>query len=336
MREIKYRRFKITPVIVICLLSMVLLCGMRISAVASEQDHFRKYNYPADGFEISFPSKPIEFRTPYKIGSGYSKSYQGVLANPLSQYSVFLQHSSDKVFSDDSIDAYFDGHIRSLMSDSNNTVVTYKKRTNLLGFPAAEYQFADTMEGNSVIVRGMILMVDGNHIRLSQFSLPSDLSSEKNFIKFVNSFRLIPIDGPLSSDRFEDKSRGIAFSPPDGWKQGTTEFTQIPVIYTSPAAHTVQIMDSGIATYKCENYKQEVHNYYGIQPSGVLKINGRPVKWIKYLVSTPSVSTRMTSIAYCLDTTRGAVILLCMAPENTFIRSEMIFQKVATSLIVRK
>lgn len=335
MPEIQYRTFKMAPVIVICLLSMVLLCGMRITAVASEQDHLRKYSFPAEGFEILFPSKPSEFRTPIE-GSGYSTSYQAILANPLSQYSVFLQHSPNKVFSDGSINAYFDGHIRGLMSNSNNTEPTYKRRIKLLDFPATEYRFTDLMQGIPVVVRGIVLMVDGNHIRLSQFSTPSCLSSERDFKKFVSSFRLIPIDAFLSSNRFEDKSRGIMFSPPDGWKQDTTEFAQIPVIFTNPAGHTVQIMDSGIAGYKCENYQQEAYTYFGIQSSGALKINGRPAKWIKYPGPTTSAKTRMTCIGYCLETSRGAVILLGMAPENSFIRSEMIFQKVAASLIVRE
>lgn len=336
MREIQNRCFKIIPIIFTCLLSTVLFCGMIMSAVASEQDHFRKYSYPAEGFEISFPSKPLEFRTPHIDGSGYSKSYKAILSNPLSQYSVFIDYSSNKVFSDDAIDGYFDGVIRGLMLMANNTEVTYKKRTKLLGFPAVEYQFSDEMEGIAVVATGIILMIEGNHVRLSQLSLPSDLSSKRDFTKFVSSFRLIPIDSPLSSDRFEDESRGFSFSPPVGWEKGTTKFPQIPVIYTSPTAHTVQMMDSGSAAYTCENYRQEVHDFYGIQSAGIFKINGRPVKWIKSRMSAPSITTHMTSISYCLDTSRGAVILSCMAPENTFVRSELIFQKVAKSLIVRK
>jgi hypothetical protein len=221
-------------VIVICLLSMVLFCGIRISAVASEKDHFRKYSFPADGFEISFPSKPLEFRTPIE-GSDYSTSFQAILANPLSQYAVFLQHSSQKVFSDGSIDAYSDELIRGLISSSNTAKLTYKRRTKLFGFPATEYHYTDIMQKIAVINRGIVLMVDGNHIRLSHFSTLSSLSSEKDFKKFVKSFRLIPIDAHLSSNQFEDKSRGIKFSPPDGWKQDTTDFPQIPVIFTNTA-----------------------------------------------------------------------------------------------------
>jgi len=305
---------KITAIIL-----TIYLCVLSMSARASDPDHFRKYIYPKDGFEVSFPSKPLEFRIESKVDSGYSNTYQAVVVNPISQYAVFVQHSPDRAFSDDLIAAHFDGLIRGLMFGSDNPDQKYANRIRLLGLPALEYQYSHTIQGVPVVGRGIVVMVDGNHIRLSQIYTENEPDADKNFRKFVNSFRLAPIDGPLSTRRFEDKARGIAFFPPDGWRQNTTQFAQIPVIFVN-AGHMVQIIDSSAAGYTCDNYKQEVETYQGIQATGVVEVHARP----------------MTGIHYCLNTSRGAVILNGMAPEETFIRSETIFQKVATSLVVRK
>ncbi len=56
---------KATAVILSICLSLV---GM--AAQAAEPDHFRKYIYPAEGFEAAFPSKPLEFRTENKGNPG--------------------------------------------------------------------------------------------------------------------------------------------------------------------------------------------------------------------------------------------------------------------------
>lgn len=314
----------------------ICFCVLSMSAGASQPDHFRKYIYPTEGFEVSFPSKPLEFRTENKLGSGYSNSYQAVVINPISQYSIFVQHSHDKVFSDESIDAYFNGIVRGLMLGSDNPDLKYTKRTRLIGLSAIEYQYAHTIEGIPVIGRGIVVMVDGNHIRLSQIYTENEMDADKNFKKFVQSFRLTPIDGPLSTRRFDDKSRGIAFSPPDGWKQDTTKFAQIPAIFMSPAGHMLQITDSSTAGYTCNNYKQEIQTLQGIQATGVIEIRGRFMIWIKSTAYNPSAKIRMTSIYYCLNTSRGAVILDGSAPEETFIRSEAIFEKVAKTLVARK
>lgn len=310
-------------------------CIISISAQASEPDHFQKYVYPKDGFEVSFPSKPLKLRAENKGDPGYSNTYQAVVVNPISQYSVFVQHSRDRVFSDESIGAYFYGLVRGLMLTAVNPELKYSRQTRFLSFPAIEYQFTETIEGNPVLVRGIALMVDGNHIRLSQIYTGDDLNADKNFNKFVSSFRLTPIDGPLSTHRFEDKSRDIVFSPPEGWQQDTTEYAQIPAIFANPAGHIVQIIDSGATGYTCDNYKHELQTQ-GIQSSGVIESHGRSLTWMKSAVYNPRTKNRMIGIHYCLNTSRGALILNGLAPEKTFFRSELIFAKVAKSIVARK
>ena len=91
-------------------------------AWSAEPDHFRQYRYPTDGFEVAFPQKPLEFRTDRGPDHGYVNSYQAIVINPVSQYSVFISHSPKRVFEDTAIDAYLEGIVRGLTTASNDAV----------------------------------------------------------------------------------------------------------------------------------------------------------------------------------------------------------------------
>jgi hypothetical protein len=304
---------------------------------SAEPDHFRKYNYPADGFEVMFPQKPVKFRTEYKESKGgYSNSYQAIILNPFSQHSVFVAHLPKRVFEDDSIEAYLDGIVLGLISGSEEALLKYKKRITFLGFPAIEYQYSCKAEGSPLIARGVALMVDGEHTRLSQISVPDNLDAEKYFQRFIDSFRLLPIDKELSKQRFYNRSRGISFTPPDGWQQGKPDFEQVVAIFTDPGGHSIMALDSNTPAYKCDNYKSEMQATQGVQATGNILINGRAVVWLKSTAYNQTAGIRATSVHYCINTTKGAIIIIGAAPEQTFFRSETIFRKSAASVMVRK
>ena len=301
----------------------------------AEPDHFSRYRYPGDGFEAAFPSKPLEFRTNKGPEFGHVNSYQAVLVNPTSQYSVFVNHSPKKVFEDAAIDAYLEGTVRGLMIGSKNAVLKIKRPLRFLGFPAIEYQFSHTIEDMPVMGRGVVFIVDGDHIRLSQIYAPDDQGADVNYQRFTSSFQLAPIDVPLSSERFEDRSRGISFSPPDGWKKGTGKFAQVVAVLSNPAGHSITVLDSGTPAYVCDNYKTEIQTTQGLQATGQITVQGRVIPWLKSTADNVAAKLRMTSIHYCFASTKGAVILIGAAPEETFFRSETIFRKAAASSAVR-
>lgn len=305
-------------------------------AWSAEPDHFRQYRYPADGFEVAFPQKPLEFRTDRGPDHGHVNSYQAVVINPVSQYSVFISHSPKRVFEDAAIDAYLEGVVRGLITASDDAVLKYTRRTKFLGFPSIEYQYIHKIEGVPVIGRGIVLLVDGEHIRLSQIYATNDSNAENNFKKFVGSFRLISIYSALTKQRFDDRARGISFSPPDGWKQGTPKFAQVAAIFANPGGHSITVLDSGTPAYGCDNYKLEMQATQGVQSTGEISAHDRPVTWLKTTAHNPAAGIRMTSVHYCVNTMKGAVIMIGAAPEQTFFRSDVMFRNAATSIMVRK
>jgi len=314
-----------------------IIFGLSVTfAWSAEPDHFRQYRYPDDGFEVAFPQKPLEFRTDRGPDHGHVNSYQAVVVNPVSQYSVFISHSPKRVFEDAAIDAYLEGSVRGLTTASDDAVLKYKRRTTFLGFPAIEYQYTHKIEGVPVIGRGIVLLVDGEHIRLSQIYATNDSNAESNFKKFVGSFRLMSIDRALSKHRFDDRARSISFSPPDGWKQGSPKFAQVAAIFTNPSGHSITVLDSGTPAYVCDNYKREIQATQGVQSTGEISARGRPVTWLKSTAHNPAAGIRMTSVHYCVNTMKGAVIMIGAAPEQTFFRSEVMFRNAATSMEVRK
>jgi|GEM_PF-3857835 len=329
------KKYSIPKTVITLVLGILAISGSLVWP--AEPDHFRKYSFPSDGFEVAFPQKPLKFRTELKgPGGGYSNSYQAVVVNPFSQHSVFVSHLTKRVFEDAAIDAYIDGIVRGLVSSSEQAVLTYTKRIRLLSFPAIEYQFTCRSEGVSVVVRGIVVMVDGEHTRLSQISVPGDPNADKNFRRFVDSFRLLPINVVLSKRRIDDSGRGISFSPPEGWQQGKAKFPQVVGIFSNPGGHSITVLDSGTPAYSCEAYQKELQGTQRIHLTGSFPADGRNVKWLKSTAYNADAGIRMTSIHYCANTTRGAVIMIGAAPEQTFFRSETIFQNVAKSLSLRK
>lgn len=305
-------------------------------AWSAELDHFRQYRYPADGFEVALPQKPLEFRTDRGPDRGHVNSYQAVVINPISQYSVFISHSPKRVFEDAAIKAYLEGIVRGLTTASNEAVLKYTRRTQFLGFSAIEYQYTHKIAGVPVIGRGIVFLVDGEHIRLSQIYATNDSNAENNFKQFISSFRLMPINGALSKHRFDDRIRSISFSPPDGWKRGTPKFAQVAAIFTNPGGHSIAVLDSGSPAYVCDNYKLEIQATQGVQSIGEVMVSGRAITSLKSTAYNSTAGIQMTSVHYCVNTTKGAVVMIGAAPEQTFFRSETIFRNAATSLLVRK
>jgi hypothetical protein len=323
--------------------SIIFIAALAVSSVllifelarADEPNHFSLYSYPRDGFEAAFPSKPLELRTKKGEELGYVNSYQAIMINPMSQYSVFVNHSPNRVFEDASIDAYLDGTIRGLMMGSKDAVLRYKRRTRFLGFPGLKYQYSYSIEGAPFVGHGIVFIVDGDHVRLSQIYAANNSSASTNFQRFINSFKLTPIDAPLNNQRFEDKSRGVAFSPPEGWEKSTPAYPQVVATYSNASGHSITVLISSAPEYLCNDYKREIQTSQGLQETGQTTLRGRSATWLKSTSYVPAARIRMTGIHYCLDTTRGAVILIGAAPEETFFRSETIFRKAVASMELR-
>jgi hypothetical protein len=171
---------------------------------------------------------------------------------------------------------------------------------------------------------------------LSQISVPNNPNADKEFQRFIDSFRLLPIDVALSKQRIDDRGRGIAFSPPVGWQQVKPTFPQEVGSFSNPGGHNITVFDSGAPAYVCESYKRELQGTQGVQTTGELSANGRTLMWLKSTAHNSAAGIRMTGVHYCVNTTKGAVVVIGAAPEQTFFRSETIFRNVAASLSVRK
>jgi hypothetical protein len=309
-----------------------ILCASGV--LAQQQDHFVLYSFPSDGFTAAFPSKPLEFRTPGRDGS-YSTSYQALVPNPPSQYSIFVSHSPKRVFEPESIAAYLNGLVRGLVAASQGGKARLARNTVFHGFPSIEYEYDDVVGGLPVVSHGIALVIDGEHVRLSQIYSRSDSTAQSNFRRFTDSFQLTAIDAPLSATPFADIQHGVSFNPPDGWTLGTARSEQIVAVHLSPAGHSVTILDSAKATYRCDSYQAELESLGETVTMGTLSTGPRQVRWFKATAFNPSAKIRMTHIDYCIESSKGAVVMLGAAPETTFFRSQIIFEKVARSMAMR-
>jgi hypothetical protein len=95
-------------------------------------------------------------------------------------------------------------------------------------------------------------------------------------------------------------------------------------------------LDSGTPGYVCDNYKRELQATQGVQAAGEVSAYGRAVIWLKSTAHNPDAAIRMTSVHYRVNTVGGAIIMVGVAPEQTFFTSETIFRNTAISMAVRK
>lgn len=321
---------------IIMVLFFVLFSIFGRWGICSEPDHFQKYSYPADGFEVLFPQKPLMSMSKHKgPDGGYSNSYQALVVNPFSQYSVFVSHSEKRVFDDAAIKEYLKGIVRGLLIGSEKAKLLSQKEIIFNGFAGIEYRFSSKVEGFPAIAHGIVFLIDGEHIRLSQIVLQKDLNADNDFQRFINSFRLLPIEAPQGEDWFVDSERGISFRPPEGWRKAHAKF---PVVasFSNPGGHSISVLDSGSPGYLSENYMNELQNLQGIESTGTFNLKERTVTWYRSTTFNPGAGIRLSTIHYCIDTTKGAVIMIGSAPEKTFFRSERIFEIACKSLLIRK
>lgn len=295
------------------------------------------YSYPAEGFEVAFPQKPLEFRTKMGSDEGYAISYKAIVVNPIPQYTVLVVHERKRVLKDAVIERYPEGAVRGIMKGLDVAVLEFIRKIKFHGFPAIEYKFTYKIEEAPVVCRGIVLIVDGEPYALSQVFAVGDPDAERNFQRFIGSFRLLPIEGALSKHRFDDLPRNISFSLPEGWERGRPKYARVIAKFSNPAGHSITVLDDDDPSYTCDHYKREAHAMRGVvQGTGETAARGRTLFWLKHTGYNAAAGIRMTSAHYCVDTAKGAVVMVGTAPEQTFFRSEILFRKTALSMEVRK
>ncbi len=296
---------------------------------------WKQYRFDESGFSISLPSKPKSQIQPLSSTEGQLRIYQSdVETYPPAKYTIFSGLPSEKgYYEQDSMNAFLEGSVKGIMQATKNSQLQYKKRIKYNGFPAIEYKFSYLIENFAMIAHGIVFMIDGGHMRLSMMHISDDVNSEKNFKKFTDSFKLIPISY-VKSNSITTDPRGISFYSPDRWVKEPNE-NSYQIANYSNLTRNLQLLVAGDKTYACEQYKKELETVGGLLSSKTVNISGRNFTKLTTFADLPKYKVRLKTVHYCIDSQYGAVALTGTEEESMFSRWEKVFEGTATSIRIQ-
>lgn len=322
----------ICRVAALLLLSAMTVTTSRMSAAA--ESNWTNYTLSEYGFAVDLPSRPEFASLPSPTGDGWLVTYRAVDPVRKHQFSVFVGQPEQRgIFEPASMDAYLDGHLKSMVQVTNSGQIKSSRRTTFLGMPALEYTFTHRVEGRPFVAKGVTFMIDGGHMRLSMWYPADDSRGASEFDRFVKSFKLLPIDYRASPSAFTDP-RGISFSAPARWVQQPTKnpFQAAPY---SNLTRSMVLLFAGNAAYTCRNLQAETQGSGRLIEESQIRLGEKQFTKIVSYEDVPKYSVRLTNVQFCLDTRLGAAVLAGSEEQSMFWRWAAVFEGAAASIRVR-
>lgn len=317
------------------LLALTVFAVTLLSSVcpAAAQQGWKHHTFAEWGIKVALPTKPQRRELPISPLDGTLTQYQSIEdTSPATKYSVFVGAPERQgIFEASSMDAFLSSHITTMVQATEAGKLLRSSRTTFHGRPALEYEFSHRLEGIAYIGRGVILMVDGGHMRLSMWHATNDVKAEAKYRRFIDSFELVPLKFFPASSRFTDP-RGIAFNPPIGWlsRPGSNP---VHVVSFTNLTRSLKLLVAGEPTYTCDNFLAEVRATGRLKEAGAVKLAKRDALRILSFEDVPKYNVRLTVVQYCQNSRVGAVVLGGSEDQSMFARWAGIYEGAAATVI---
>lgn len=295
---------------------------------------WQEYAVPEYGFSAVLPAKPQSRALPVPFSEGSLRVYEAVDPdNKLSRFSVFIgTPEQGGIFDAASMDAFLASHIASMVQSAEDGKLISSRRITFRGQPALEYEFKQRVAGVPYMSRGVTFMVDGGHIRISLWHPADDAKGKVTYERFVSSFQLKPVAFQAANPPFEE--RGVRFSPPVGWiKKPAKNAVQIARYVNLTRSMQVLLADNG--AYTCDNLRSELQASGRLKEVSQVSLAGRPFTKFVSFQDVPKYNVRLTTVNYCLNSRRGAVVVGGSEEEPMFWRWAEVFEGAAATLVVQ-
>lgn len=282
---------------------------------------FSKFISKDWGFSILFPEKPKENTLDLKDLTIYNfQSHKLISEKEPIQYNIFYSDiKGGKILDDNSIKAYLDNYASGKASMNNGKLID-ENDIIFQGFPAREYIFVDEMQDIEMVHKGVVFIIDGDAMELSVI-YPSTLSVEVvEYENFKKSFRLEAIHESLTQKYWSNGT--IKLKPPLSWKKTNSSQENRILTYANKAGHSIEL-------YEAKFNNQNVSCYDLQQEVGSKNIDNKG--YIYRIFPNPDYDLNMKMIIKCIEKSNQSFILSGKAPENTFFRSQLIFEETLDS-----
>jgi hypothetical protein len=307
---------------------------MSLACAATAQQGWQQHTVAERGFKVAMPVKPQRRDLPLPSRDGTLTVYESMdVSNPPAKYSVFVSAPAEQgIFEPDSMDAYLTSHIASMVRTADSGKLLSTARTTFRGRPALEYEFSHRLEGIPYIGRGVTMMIDGGHIRVSMWHPASDSNAKDKYRRFVESFELVPMQFSPAPTRFAD-ARGISFSPPTGWlaKPGANP---VQVVRYTNLTRSLQLLVAGVPAYTCDAFLAEIRASGRFKEAASVRFANRSATRILSFEDVPKYNVRLTTVQYCQNSRFGAVVLGGSEEEAMFARWAEVYEGAAATIQV--
>lgn len=296
------------------------------------QQGWQKHTIAERGFRVEMPTKPQRSELVPPSRDGTMTVYQSIEASSSpAKYSIFVGAPAQQgIFEPDSMDAYLKGHVASMVRTADSGKLLTTSRTTFRSRPALEYEFSHRLEGIPYIGRGVTMMIDGGHIRVSMWHPASDTKAKDKYRRFIESFELVPIQFSAAPARYTD-TRGITFSPPSGWL-AQAGANPVQVVRYSNLTRSLHLLVGGVPAYTCDNFLAEVRASGRLKEASSIKFAERPATRIISFEDVPKYNVRLTTVQYCQNSRFGAVVLSGSEEEAMFARWAKVYEGAAATI----
>lgn len=314
-----------------CLPIITAFIFLSNASLAASVD-WREYTLANHGFSITLPSIPQSRQIAAASGDGLTHIYESFKPpKKLTKFSIFITLPENHgIFEPASMDVFLDGYIKSI---AHGGQIQISRRTTFRGLPALEYQINHVIGEQPYVLRGVALMVDGGHMRLSMLHPSNDQTAITDFERFLGSFKLIPIAYQGSKKPFRDQ-RGITFIPPDGWIQKPVKNT-MQIAHYSNLTRSIYVMAAGNSAYSCSNFHADMQRSGRLNNVSSATLSGRQYSKFISHEDVPKYNVRVTTVQYCLNSSLGAVVISGSEEESMFPRWAAVFEGAAGTLRIQ-
>lgn len=313
-----------------------LLCGMviiflHVTLVIATEEAWPVYDLSEYGISVALPVQPKLVSSLSSDGNGRTTSYRALDEATVRQYTIFIGQPEQRgIFEPESTDAFFDGHLKSVVAHSASGKILASKRVKFFGMPALEYSYKHRVDGIPFIAKGVTFIIDGGHVRLSMWYPLDDSEGPALYEKFLKSFKLLPIAYQPSSSPINDP-REIAFTPPLGWIKGKPR-NAYEIARFSNLTRSISLLAAGNRSYNCDAYKAELQRSGTVLEQSEVTLRGRKTQKIITFEDVPKYNVRLTTAHYCLNSRIGAVVLVGTEEQPMYWRWASVIEGAASTV----
>ena len=313
---------------------VVLLAAMLCPSFGAPSD-WQEYEVLEHGFSVALPSKPQARTVPIQSPDWTLRVYEAFgPQDKTTKFSVFVSSPERKgIYEEESMDVFLSGHIASMVQTAENGKLISSKRIVFRGQPAMEYEFSHRVEGVGYLARGVTFMIDGGHIRLSMWSPVGDSESRARYERFKASFQLRPIAFRPASAPFKSQ-RGVSFFPPLGWVSMSVVDSALIAKYSN-LTRSMQVAFADNPAYTCDKFQAEAQAFGRTTKVSRIVLGNRSFLKLVGFEDVPKYNVRLTTVQYCLNSHRGAIVLGGSEEEAMFWRWSGVLEGAAETLQVR-